>query len=1305
MKPRALLAGVTLLAFLITEGIYPVPALALRPSMESVQTGLEEKLTGPEKNVAADWQRTGAELRLVLEVLDRLLSQPAIQRKTKSRDRRKKPPEIEILIQLLVELKSIQSSLHSLRSLFADPLVRPMANSEQMNELPQAAQGFIQNAWKDINRLDDEFRGRFPDEISFLSSEQRIYQRMLFYGDESGWKEIQERLARRGWTSPLAATAGLEELPAYPLPEKGLGEFEHESHLSRHRLQWKLLRENALPDLIQRATERAEKTGELRLHTLVLGASTGEELARAFHEIVTWLGEHGYSVATDPEDKTGWQIIVSGIERDKATWSKGQSKLRGESPFFWTTEPDELALSSEDYALQVVGTLNRYRSVARRNLRLYHRDLRDSSVARDFPDADLVIMNHTLYQLIQSKEIDSKDDLARLDQQLDASWPEAWITTNEGSRFLLHLAVHHKFIDVIQPPDFLPYTFGRPNATSPERSSAAGLEERDWGSQFQRSARMLQDRGWFLNADSFTAAFLKTEDFLRQDLATFEQGARRLGGVDQLRRKWRKAMENKKRFPPAFSAFLEHLSEPVSGNHALTVVHWKSSKNGYSATLEYRFEDQPLRAVLAVNRNSEFPMLRIGLSRKISKSNTLFPIAQVRIGRDRGPADSLSKPPLHLDILITPEIRSWLPHEDLMPVWSINPEEDSAQVLERFRKFLESLESYLTELQLLAAESRAQQQPVLIGPAAGLEEISGGLPEPVQKRIPAGITNRYADKSYRLSYGAEPEALGLWADDERREVYLAQNGPLLFMDWASAEQGGWRQEVEKVPGLLWVRNLLSSELGQTGLAVHTHAAVAAVRHAGPLEGMLTVESGAGYGIPSLVAKKEQGASFAVLLEEDPISAGMARLTLKDNDLVEGKDFLVIETDIRNIDEIARQLEALGRKETQVALISNLGDWHVYSVNNQSSMRLIPAIEGATGARVTRFIGGGYVLKDGESSNGALQRDLTQIQQEFGFTPDPSQVRLVDPAHRLESAAWVARRPATAAGLEEDAGWEPLWEGTLQHLESELVKRLPEWTLQKIPMVTIQAPGGRIMAEGRDLDGNRKVREADGILYRTGKIFTDQIFDQVETLLALDAPDGARYQLWMNTPRFPGSTGQPMEIQIRRKDPAAGLEEGSRQMARGESQAIDPVLSEAVQGPGVVVLEAPVLRNRPGLLKFIENIRGPLARRLIVVGLEEKEVQELRERHPLIQVIPKEDFTGLVLALVGLEEAEQVTQVGENDALAERLRQALPLSMSVVHVGPDAGLEELLRRMGVPDGVLDQINASGLEETLARSRAA
>lgn len=139
---------------------------------------------------------------------------------------------------------------------------------------------------------------------------------------------------------------------------------------------------------------------------------------------------------------------------------------------------------------------------------------------------------------------------------------------------------------------------------------------------------------------------------------------------------------------------------------------------------------------------------------------------------------------------------------------------------------------------------------------------------------------------------------------------------------------------------------------------------------------------------------------------------------------------------------------------------------------------------------------------------------------------------------------VGNPSIVASGLEEGGALEFLWEGTLQQLESELVRRFPEWTNQRIPMIVIEPPGGRMMTEGIDGAGERTVREVDGFVLRTARTFPEQILDQVEALLALDAPDGAVYQLWMNTPRFVGSTGQPAEIQIRRKDPptTAGQEE-------------------------------------------------------------------------------------------------------------------------------------------------------------------
>lgn len=231
----------------------------------------------------------------------------------------------------------------------------------------------------------------------------------------------------------------------------------------------------------------------------------------------------------------------------------------------------------------------------------------------------------------------------------------------------------------------------------PADKTSSGLEETP-ESRLRRSADIFKQRGWIINADSFTTAFLKTGEFLRQDLVAFEQKTSEVGGVDRMRLKWRKAIENKQRFLPAFNALMEHLSEPASKNHDLKVVSWKSSEKGYGATLEYQFENQPLQAFLTFSKNPEFPILRISLNRKVSGNNPLLPIAEVRLGKDRKSADLHPKPSLHLDILIKPERRSWLEHEDLMPVWSTDSTEDLVRVLERFQNFLASLESYLAEL-------------------------------------------------------------------------------------------------------------------------------------------------------------------------------------------------------------------------------------------------------------------------------------------------------------------------------------------------------------------------------------------------------------------------------------------------------------------------------------------------------------------------------------------------------------------------------------------------------------------------------
>jgi hypothetical protein len=166
-------------------------------------------------------------------------------------------------------------------------------------------------------------------------------------------------------------------------------------------------------------------------------------------------------------------------------------------------------------------------------------------------------------------------------------------------------------------------------------------------------------------------------------------------------------------------------------------------------------------------------------------------------------------------------------------------------------------------------------------------------------------------------------------------------------------------------------------------------------------------------------------------------------------------------------------------------------------------------------------------------------------------------------------------------------------------------------------------------------------------------------------------------------------------------PTAGLEEWS-------PQAILAGLEESVQGAGVVVLEAGVLKGRAGLEEFAVRVGKEVARRMVLVGLEEDEAGGLKERNPSVHQVPAGDLISLVVLLAGLEEADQITHIGETPAVAERLRQILPPSMTVVHLNATAGLEEILLAVGAADSFIRTIDTLSLEEDLgrlARQRAA
>ena len=145
-----------------------------------------------------------------------------------------------------------------------------------------------------------------------------------------------------------------------------------------------------------------------------------------------------------------------------------------------------------------------------------------------------------------------------------------------------------------------------------------------------------------------------------------------------------------------------------------------------------------------------------------------------------------------------------------------------------------------------------------------------------------------------------------------------------------------------------------------------------------------------------------------------------------------------------------------------------------------------------------------------------------------------------------------------------------------------------------------------------------------------------------------------------------------------------------------------VLDESVQGPGVVVIGPEVLEMRAGLEEFVRKAPPGLVRRMVFYAVGAAWAARLKQVNPNVQVIAEEDLTGLAALLLSMPEAERVTVLGAL-ALAQQLQRILP--MSVYRLDAGAAFRLILAALGVPGNVLDQIDASGLEEIFAQARAA
>ena len=209
---------------------------------------------------------------------------------------------------------------------------------------------------------------------------------------------------------------------------------------------------------------------------------------------------------------------------------------------------------------------------------------------------------------------------------------------------------------------------------------------------------------------------------------------------------------------------------------------------------------------------------------------------------------------------------------------------------------------------------------------------------------------------------------------------------------------------------------------------------------------------------------------------------------------------------------------------------------------------------------------------------------------------------------------------------------------------------------------------------------------------------DKSLDEVKQLLERQRQEGykAGVAKRRETLRKKRSGSDPSGADA--SSPHSGLEE--RQI-----DDILAILEEALQkGPGVLVIEAGVISQRMGLSEFVARIPQPLGGRIILFGKESLEAKEVAARNG-ITLVDSDRLTDLVLQLLVLgDEADRVGYVGD-PALATALSDILPRSMEVTPLDPATALSRLLLFLRYPQPVLDGINASGLEEQLARLHSA
>jgi len=156
---------------------------------------------------------------------------------------------------------------------------------------------------------------------------------------------------------PLAAAESTIREIHFPAPvwikEHGFQtDRTQSSYLNRHLAEQEYI-ESILPMLVQ-------KNQDTRTITLgLLGTSTGEEIARNWYCVATWLEKNGYPIRGD--QNTRWQIRIRAVDVDPRVIEEAKARFSGESAFVYAIynsdrnkDPD-LEGNIKEFAGKIVG--------------------------------------------------------------------------------------------------------------------------------------------------------------------------------------------------------------------------------------------------------------------------------------------------------------------------------------------------------------------------------------------------------------------------------------------------------------------------------------------------------------------------------------------------------------------------------------------------------------------------------------------------------------------------------------------------------------------------------------------------------------------------------------------------------------------------------------------------------------------------------------------------------------------------------------------------------------------------------------